>query len=138
MGNQVIWRGSNRRLIESAISVLVTMLPVGCVRRCRTASVTRSLPLQLLGPEPRGPDPGAHRLVRVLRGGGRPTPPAPGDRPRRPRRPQQLRVRRQQQRGGDRSRPHHPEQTRGGPEQRELVGTGGAAVPGLSEGGVDE
>lgn len=33
MGNQVIWRGVNRRLIESAINVLVTMLPVGCVRK---------------------------------------------------------------------------------------------------------
>ncbi|XP_072102990.1 folliculin isoform X2 [Mobula birostris] len=33
MGNQVIWRGPNRKLIESAIDVLVTMLPVGCVRK---------------------------------------------------------------------------------------------------------
>ncbi|XP_069779269.1 folliculin [Narcine bancroftii] len=33
MGNQVIWRGSSRKLIESALNILATMLPVGCVRK---------------------------------------------------------------------------------------------------------
>ncbi|XP_029433299.1 folliculin [Rhinatrema bivittatum] len=32
IGNQVIWRGHDRELIQSALDVLQTMLPVGCVR----------------------------------------------------------------------------------------------------------
>ncbi|KAM9806226.1 folliculin isoform X1 [Syngnathus acus] len=32
MGNQVIWRGAEPRLIQSAFAVLKTLLPVGCVR----------------------------------------------------------------------------------------------------------
>ncbi|XP_063286744.1 folliculin [Pelobates fuscus] len=32
MGNQVIWKGQDRDLIQSAFDVLRTMLPVGCVR----------------------------------------------------------------------------------------------------------
>uniref|UniRef100_A0A8B9KC66 Folliculin n=1 Tax=Astyanax mexicanus TaxID=7994 RepID=A0A8B9KC66_ASTMX len=32
MGNQVIWRGTDRGLIQSAFNVLKTLLPVGCVR----------------------------------------------------------------------------------------------------------
>ncbi|MGH0154697.1 UNVERIFIED_CONTAM: hypothetical protein FKN15_027892 [Acipenser sinensis] len=32
MGNQVIWRGADHHLIQSAFNVLKTLLPVGCVR----------------------------------------------------------------------------------------------------------
>uniref|UniRef100_A0A8C3AMM9 Folliculin n=1 Tax=Cyclopterus lumpus TaxID=8103 RepID=A0A8C3AMM9_CYCLU len=32
MGNQVIWRGADPRLIQSAFTVLKSLLPVGCVR----------------------------------------------------------------------------------------------------------
>ncbi|XP_075421970.1 folliculin [Ascaphus truei] len=32
MGNQVIWKGQDRELIQSAFDVLQAMLPVGCVR----------------------------------------------------------------------------------------------------------
>ncbi|KAM5152947.1 folliculin isoform 1-T3 [Mantella aurantiaca] len=32
MGNQVIWKGQNQELIQSAFHVLQAMLPVGCVR----------------------------------------------------------------------------------------------------------
>ncbi|XP_030068841.1 folliculin [Microcaecilia unicolor] len=32
IGNQVIWRGHDQELIQSALDVLQTMLPVGCVR----------------------------------------------------------------------------------------------------------
>ncbi|XP_069501835.1 folliculin [Ambystoma mexicanum] len=32
MGNQVIWKGQDRNLIQSAFQVLQAMLPVGCVR----------------------------------------------------------------------------------------------------------
>ncbi|XP_053550982.1 folliculin isoform X2 [Bombina bombina] len=32
MGNQVIWKGQDKELIESAFDVLQAMLPVGCVR----------------------------------------------------------------------------------------------------------
>ncbi|XP_066538306.1 folliculin [Hoplias malabaricus] len=32
MGNQVIWRGSDRLLIQSAFNMLKALLPVGCVR----------------------------------------------------------------------------------------------------------
>lgn len=33
MGNQIIWKSGNRNLVESAINVLVTLIPIGCVRK---------------------------------------------------------------------------------------------------------